>query len=103
MKERNPVIVVILSLITFGLYYLYWFYDTNSQFKQELGDDSHPGLRTLLLLFPPFSLISMYKQANSSQKATGGHDWLLVFLAYLVFAPVGIFVVQKDINDALNQ
>ncbi len=103
MRERSPIAAVILSLVTFGLYYVYWFYDTNRQFKSELDDDSHPGLRTLVLFFPPFSIISMYKQAVSSQEATDGHDWLLVLLAYIVFAPLGIFVVQKDINDAINQ
>lgn len=103
MRERNPVIAVILSLVTFGIYYLYWFYDTNGQFKSELGDDSHPGLRTLVLLFPPFSLISIYKQAKSCEEATDGHDWLLLFLAHIVFAPIAIFVIQSDINDAVTQ
>lgn len=103
MRERNPVIAVILSLVTFGIYFIYWFYDTNSQFKKELKDESHPGLRALALFVPVANLVALYKQSTSCQDATDGHDWLLIFLAYLVFAPIAVFVVQKDINDTVNQ
>jgi len=103
MRERSPVMAVILSLVTFGFYFIYWFYDTNAQFKHELNDGSHPGLRTLALFIPIANIVALYKQATSAQEATDGHDWLLSFLSYIVFAPIGIFVVQKDINDALNQ
>lgn len=92
--------VVVLGVLTFGFYFLYWFYDTNQQFKSELEDGSHPGLRTLALLVPIVNIVAMYKHAKSSKEATGGHDWLLVLLAYLVLAPVAWFVVQSDINDA---
>ncbi len=103
MRERSPVIAVILTLVTFGFYFIYWFYDTNQQFKSELNDGSHPGLRTLALFVPLVNIVVLYKQANSAQEATDGHDWLLTFLAYLIFAPIAVFVVQKDINDAINQ
>jgi hypothetical protein len=103
MRERNPVLAVILSLVTFGIYFIYWFYDTNSQFKRELEDGSHPGLRTLGLFVPFVNFVALYKHSTSCHESTDGHDWLLVFLAYLVFAPIAVFVVQKDINDAVNQ
>lgn len=103
LKERNPVLVIALSIFTLGIYFLYWFYDTNSQFKEELEDGSHPGLRTLALFVPILNLVAIYKHSASAEEATGGHDWLLSFLAYLVFAPVAWFVIQMDINDAVEK
>lgn len=102
LKERNPLLVIIFSFVTLGLYFLYWFYDTNSQFKEQLEDVSHPGLRTLALFIPLLNLVAMYKQCKSAQEATDGHDWLLSFLAYIVFPPIAWFVIQSDINNAIE-
>lgn len=100
MRERNPLLVIVLSLVTLGIYFLYWFYDTNCQFKDELDDGSHPGLRTLAIFVPLLNILAIYKHTKSAQEATDGHDWLLTFLAYLVFGPIAWFVIQSDINDA---
>lgn len=102
MKERSPLLVIVLSIVTLGFYFLYWFYDTNSQFKKELNDESHPGLRTLALFVPIVNLLALYKHTKSAEKATNGHEWLLPFLAYLVFAPISWFVIQSDINKAIE-
>ena len=101
MKERSPVLAAVLGVVTFGIYYLYWYYDVSQQFKEKLNDDSHPGLRTLAVFVPLVNLVSLYKFSKSSEEATGGQQWLLIFLAYLVFAPAAVFVVQSDINDAI--
>lgn len=102
LKQRSPLFVIVFSLLTFGIYFLYWFYDTNQQFKRKLPDGSHPGLRTLAMLVPIVNIVAMYKHAESASEVTDGHDWLLIFLAYLVFAPIAWFVIQSDINKALS-
>lgn len=102
LRERSPLLVIVFSILTFGLYFLYWFYDTNSQFKNELDDGSHPGLRTLALFVPILGFVAMYKHTKSAEAVTDGRDWLLPFLAYVVFPPISWFVIQSDINDALQ-
>lgn len=102
LRQRNPLLVIVFSLLTFGLYYLYWFYDTNAQFKRKLEDGSNPVLRTFAVMVPMLNIVAMFKHSKSSQDATGGHDWLLTFLAYLVFPPIAWFVVQSDINQSIN-
>jgi hypothetical protein len=102
-RERNPFVVVLLSVFTFGIYFIYWFYDTNVQFRDELEDGSHPILRTLVLFLPPLSFVSYYKHARSCERATDGHDWLLVFLAYVFFIPIALFAVQDSINDSAGE
>lgn len=102
LRQRNPLLVIIFSFITLGFYFLYWFYDTNAQFKRELDDGSHPILRTLAVMVPFISLIALYKHSKSAQRAAKGHDWLLTFLAYLVFPPIAWFVIQSDINEKLR-
>ncbi len=102
LRERNPVLVIVFTLVTFVIYGLYWYYDVNSQFKSVLEDGSHPGLRTLALFVPLVNIVSLYKTSVSNEEATDGHDWLLTLLALLVLLPIGQFVIQRDINEALE-
>ena len=51
MNERNPLMVVALTLLTFGLYSYYWLYKTTDELKEETGrDDLKPGVDALLAL-----------------------------------------------------
>jgi hypothetical protein len=102
-EATNPIVVVLLGVVTFGIYFFYWFYDTNNQFKKKLKNNSSPGLRTLGLFVPIINIIVMWKHANDAERATKGHSGLLVFLAYVVLAPVAWFVIQSDINDVAGR
>jgi hypothetical protein len=101
LKERSPGFVAVVGFLTFGIYLLYWFYDTNVQFREVTGEDSHPMLRTLALFVPFLNLLAVFKHCRSSEEATGGHEWILPFLAYLVFFPAAMFLIQADINEAI--
>ncbi|MHA1353420.1 MAG: DUF4234 domain-containing protein [Candidatus Heimdallarchaeaceae archaeon] len=39
IKERNPIVVIILMMITFGIYALFWYYWTKNELN-ELGADT---------------------------------------------------------------
>lgn len=49
MKKRNPLAVLVLSIITFGIYDLYWLVKT----KQELNRRTQVHVPTIWLLFAP--------------------------------------------------
>lgn len=53
MKKRNPLVIVILSIITFGIYDIYWLYVT----KEELNAKTKQHVPSIWLLFSPIILI----------------------------------------------
>ena len=63
--KRHPLGVLGLSIITLGIYWLYWYYQVNVEIRRFEKDDTvRPGVALLamvfgwLLIVPPF--ISMY-------------------------------------------
>lgn len=63
--KRNPLGVLGLSIITLGIYWLYWYYKVNDEIRRYEKDDSvRPGIALLamtlgwIVIVPPF--ISLY-------------------------------------------
>ena len=59
--RRNPLGVVALSFITFGIYALYWYWKINDELRQVEHDDSISPTRSLMavlfgwiIIVPPF-------------------------------------------------
>jgi hypothetical protein len=116
IKVRGPVWVGIWSLVTFGIYPIYWVYQTAKHLRdygnakgRDLGQS--PGMTLaamtvgwILFLIPP--LIAMYRQAKRVQQAQqlAGiaqpmNGWLALVL-YLVFAPAFFAYEQSELNKA---
>lgn len=52
MKKRNPVLVLLFSLITCGIYELYWYVVTTNEIEYELkNSDGHCKSGGMALLF----------------------------------------------------
>jgi hypothetical protein len=67
--KRNPLGVLGLSLITLGIYGIYWYYKVNQEIQRFTGDDTISPSRSLLALVPGFLLIvppfiAYYNTAN---------------------------------------
>jgi hypothetical protein len=64
-KTRSPIAVVILSIITFGIYYLYWYYVVNSEMRQYRPFiEVSPGIALLSQFVPIANWISAYNTAG---------------------------------------
>ena len=100
VKYRSMIVQIILMVVTFGIYSLYWFYQTSSELKIVAKDaDAAPTLWTVLLIFPPLSIIAFYKHAELYGKVCSEklNKWV-IFLLWMVFAPAVWFLVQTDLN-----
>jgi hypothetical protein len=67
--KRNPLGVLGLSIITLGIYGLYWFYKVNEEIQRYTRDQTISPSRSLLALIPGFLLIvppfiAYYNTAN---------------------------------------
>jgi hypothetical protein len=114
-KLRNPLGVVGLSLITLGIYYVFWWYFINREMRDfgrarntDLGQS--PGNSVLaitlgaLIIVP--ALVSMWRTSDRiqrSQEVAGverGANGPIIFILLLLIGPVGIWYAQSELNKA---
>ncbi len=113
-KIRNPLGVIGLTLVTLGIYYIFWYYFVNREMKDlglsrgtdQCGDS--PGksvvamtLGALIIVPPFFSLYNSFKRMNAASSLTGagdGFDAGLGLLLWAFISPVGIYIFQMNLN-----
>ena len=115
-KVRNPLGVLGLALITFGIYGIFWYYFINKEMAQlgksyqrpDLGES--PGMSVLavtlgaFILVPPFvSIYNTTKRINAAQSLAGAEQSPsagLNFVLWLFLSPVAIYLTQDGLNKA---
>ena len=107
--KRNPLGVLGLSIITLGIYGLYWFYKVNEEIRDFTGDQTISPSRSLLalipgafLIVPPF--IAYYNTANhlaqmERQRGISNEisPALVVILGLVIWIAMGAYV-QEHLN-----
>jgi hypothetical protein len=100
VKRRDMWAQVGLVIITFGIYTIYWFYQTAEELKFLAKDpDANPVLWTVLLFVPFGALYSHYKYGELYERVSPDqfNRWLL-FVLWLVFSPAVWFIAQTELN-----
>jgi drug/metabolite transporter (DMT)-like permease len=116
-KIRNPLGVIGLTLITFGIYWIFWYYYTQKELAEmgrarnteELG--TAPGTSVLavtlgaFIIVPPFvSIYNATKRLDAARRLTGqeGMEPGLLFLLWIFISPIGLYIYQSDMNKILQ-
>lgn len=50
IKHRNPFLIILFSIITFGIYYLYWLISTTKELRKNTKSAPNPNLLWCLLI-----------------------------------------------------
>jgi hypothetical protein len=115
-KIRNPLGVIGLTLITFGIYGIFWYYFINREMADfgrargttELGDS--PGTSVLavtlgaLVIVP--ALVSIYntcKRVQATARLSGDRDPMaagLLFVLYIFISPVAQWLIQDLLSKS---
>jgi hypothetical protein len=114
-KIRDPWVVLLLTIITLGIYYVVWYYKINREMsdwgehnKMDIG--MSPGMSVIaitlgaLIVIPPFvSAWGTGKRMQLSQRAAGVHggSGLLWFVLHII--PVVNFFAPVYLQYQLNQ
>ena len=100
IKYRNMWLQLILTIITFGFYGIYWFYQSGVELKYFSRDEyASPGLWTVFLFIPFANLYAYYKYSELfSRVSTERLNPWIVFILFIFFCPAVWFLVQKDLN-----
>jgi hypothetical protein len=107
--NRDPLGVLALSIVTLGIYFLYWYYKVNDEIRRFEHDDTvRPGMALLaitlgwLIIVPPF--ISVYNTSmhiQTIERRLGIQQQLSpalnVILLIVVAAGVGMYS-QEHLN-----
>ena len=95
IKRRNPVMVIILGIITSGIYTIYWFVKTKEEIK-SLGAEIPTGW---LLIIPIANLYFHYKYAEGfSIQVKKDENAIMWFLLLFFVAPVAMILFQVELN-----
>ena len=110
MKKRNIAAAIILSIITFGIYGIYWFIVLTDDVKKAAGDDEFPSgaialLYTILTIgiygiYWAYKMGKLMKKAQKKKKISASDNSVL----YLILQLLGLGVIvaaliQSDLND----
>jgi len=95
IKQRNPIAVVIFSIITFGIYGLYWIVKTKGEINGMGGK-----IPTAWLIIIPFvNLYFAYRYSEAfSLYVKKDDNPILWFLLWLVLFPAAMIFVQIELN-----
>ncbi len=95
MKQRNPLAVFFLPLITFGIYNLVWFVKT----KNEMNKKGANTPTAWLLVIPFVSYYWFWKYSEGVELVTGGKQSpTLTFVLVIILGAVGCAIIQNDFN-----
>jgi hypothetical protein len=114
-KIRNPIAVVVFTIVTLGIYQVFWWYFANREMADygrargttELGDSP---TKSTLALFPGalivvpalWTVVTTFQRIQAAQRLTGAvpiNGWLGLVI-FLVISPVLIGYMQSGLNSA---
>ena len=95
-KQRNPVTVWLLVLVTFGIYGIYWWYMANKEVNDyDPSIEVNPVLAVLALFVPICNIVTIVRTGsrigqaqqnkNGNRECSGGLGFLLAILFALDF------------------
>ena len=106
-KKREPVAVLVLSIVTCGVYYL-WIYKVSSELGECLQNDNNPLFDMILTLFTCgiYSIYWNYKtgqQVFVAQDRTGlsmpeNNAIVCLILSLFGFGPIAAYMIQNSLN-----
>ena len=97
-SERSIAKTVLFTIVTLGLYGIYWTHQFHKELKAEEDADFSSAVRTVGLFVPLYNLYVMWQDSRLVENALG-KSATPYFLLWLFLPPVWWFLVQSEIND----
>ena len=96
IKRRSLLLMMLWTVLTLGIYCVYWYYQTSEEIIRGSGDKGSPLLWTVLALIPPLHVLSFwfYSQGFGRLTHEKNPSWLifllLVFLPFIAWLPIQV-------------
>ena len=111
-RRREPALVLIFSIITCGIYLLYWIYQTTDELGAYLQNDNNPVLDLLLSIFCfPYVIYWVYRtsrqvadaQVKAGLNRISDNAVLNLILCFVSLSVVAAMIIQSNINEIDSQ
>lgn len=100
IQKRNIVAVYLLSIITLGIYGIYWEVKTKDEINSLGGDIP----TAWLIIVPIANIYWLYKYADSfSNKVKKDKNGILWFIVFWMIAIIMPAIVQSELNRIANK
>ena len=102
IKNRNPIVAAVLSMVTCGIYYIYWAYCAARE-AVSVKDENDGGILEviLMILLPIAGFYLVGKKLHEGCEAKGiehKDNTIILAVLALVIAPVAVYMLQSDLN-----
>lgn len=109
-QERSVVLVIVFSILSCGIYGIYWFYKTNQDLNDYTGDQSiNPGLAILFSVLTcglytyywwyKMAQLETFAQQKNGNVVVGDNKILYLVLAIFGLSIVNMAILQSDLNQ----
>mgnify|MGYP005767938385 CR=1 FL=1 len=106
--QRSPITLILLSIVTCGIYFIYWLYVTAKEINDALGREEINTVLVILGFFCfPVMIYVMYKFGNAIEELAGRigmqsqSSFILWLILSLVFG-VGMYIMEYQVQTDLN-
>ncbi len=108
IQNKSIPMVIILSLVTCGIYYYVWMYQTSQEINNSLGDTNENSGLEILFTFLTCGIYGFYwiykynhkilRLASNMQKTVSDNTVVCVILSIFGFMIVSQGIMQSQIN-----
>jgi len=96
MQNRNPFLVFLLPIITFGIYGIVWYVST----KREMNAKGAQIPTAWLLIIPIVNIYWLFKYAQGVEAVTKGDmSTGPAFVLLLLLGSIGMAIMQSKFNS----
>lgn len=100
VKYREPILVIVFSFITFGIYSIYWLVSTTNELRRISSKAPDPRM-LLLLLVPVVNIVVeiwYYWKYSQAVEEFSGVSRVLLFVFWIILSPVSMVLTQIELN-----
>jgi len=108
-KTRSPVVVILLSIVTCGIYYIYWLYTIMDDLNKAAGREvMNPIMFTVLsivcapIVYYVFYTVDKSLEEISANEGTGYKANFILWLILSLVCGVGLWVGMAQLTDGFN-
>jgi len=97
MQKRSVAAVIILTIITLGIYGIVWFVKTKNEMNQQGADIP----TAWLIIVPIASIYWMWKWAGGVEHVTRGKfSQAVAFILVFLLGLIGMAIIQDSLNKS---
>ena len=95
MQHRNPIMVILLSIITLGIYFIVWLVTT----KDRMNTKGAQIPTAWLLIIPLVNIYWLWKFSEGIELVTKkGMQTVIAFLLLWLLDIIGAAIIQNELN-----